>query len=767
VSGDVRSDGDRAVAALGEAVVDLGAIAHNTEVLAAHSRTEMMAVVKADGFGHGMVEVATTTLAHGATWLGVTSLAEAARLRAAGITAPVLSWMHLPDQDFRPAIAADVDLSVASLEHLAGIAACAERAGTPAAVHLKIDTGLSRNGSPAEDWPDLVAMARGFERAGLVTVRGVWSHLASADRPGDPSVPAQLRRYEEALALARAAGLDPVWRHVANSAGIVAVPESHYDLTRAGIGIYGVEPIPGREHGLRPAMTLRTRTIMVKRVAGGTGVSYEHEYVTDGDTTLALVPLGFADGVPRLLGNRGEVLVNGTRCPIAGRVAMDQFVADVGDTGARIGDEVLLFGTGEQGEPTVAEWAAWARTNAHEILTGIGGRVPRRYLPSGTRPAGDGSGRVPAQHNRTRVAVVFGGRSGEHDVSRHSAESVLANLDRDRYEVVPVRIARDGVWVVGEDGDELLTGSDVAVPGVPADLWRSMTGAVELLRTVDVVFPVLHGAYGEDGTIQSLLEIVDIPYVGNGVIASAVGMDKEFTKKILAADGLPVARSVVLHAQARGREVPIPMDEVHGLGLPVFVKPARSGSSLGVSKVADWDELPAAVAASLAVDSKVLIEEAVLGREVDLGVLEHPDGRLEAGPPLEITVTDGHVFFDYDAKYEDTSTVFDIPAKLTPELTARLQDYAVRVFESLGCAGLLRIDFFLRDGEHPVINEVNTFPGFTAASQYPRIWQVAGLSFPALLDVLIATALARAAGRLPAPPPAAATPAAATPGIGR
>jgi alanine racemase len=377
------------VAALGEAVVDLGAIAHNTEVLAALSRRELMAVVKADGFGHGMIEVATTVLAHGASWLGVTSLAEAARLRAAGITAPVLSWLHLPDEDFRPAITGDIDLSVASQEHLTGIAAAAEQAGGTAAVHLKIDTGLSRNGSPATDWPDLVALARRCEQAGLVTVRGVWSHLASADVPGDPSVPAQLACYEEALVLARAAGLAPEWRHMANSAGIVAVPESHYDLTRAGIGLYGIEPVPGRQHGLRPAMTLRTRTIMVKRVLRGTGVSYEHEYVTGKDTTLALVPLGFADGVPRLLSNKGEVLVNGQRCPIAGRVAMDQFVTDVGDAVVRIGDEVLLFGPGEYGEPTATDWAAWAQTNAHEILTGIGGRVPRRYLPSGTRPVAE------------------------------------------------------------------------------------------------------------------------------------------------------------------------------------------------------------------------------------------------------------------------------------------------------------------------------------------------------------------------------------------
>jgi D-alanine-D-alanine ligase len=356
-----------------------------------------------------------------------------------------------------------------------------------------------------------------------------------------------------------------------------------------------------------------------------------------------------------------------------------------------------------------------------------------------------GRSRVRDSDTRTRVAVVYGGRSGEHDVSCHSAESVLANLDRDRYDVVEVRIGRDGVWAVGEQGGD-----------AAGEVWRSTADAVDLLRTVDVVFPVLHGAYGEDGTIQSLLEIAAIPYVGNGVIASAVGVDKEFTKKILAADGLPVARSVVL----RGPDDGLPMDRIRALGLPVFVKPARSGSSLGVTKVAEWADLPAAVATAAAVDSKVLIEEAVIGREIDLGVLEHPDGRLEAGPPLEIHVTTGHTFFDYDAKYADTETEFDIPAHLPADLTARLQDYAVRVFESLGCAGLLRIDFFLRDGVDPVVNEVNTFPGFTSTSQYPRIWQAAGVPFPALLDILVGTALARSAQRQ-------SVGAAAAPGIGR
>ena len=238
---------------------------------------------------------------------------------------------------------------------------------------------------------------------------------------------------------------------------------------------------------------------------------------------------------------------------------------------------------------------------------------------------------------RTRVALVFGGRSGEHPVSVHSAESVLANLDTERFDAVCVKITPGGIWRVDESGEELL--DDAVDTADQAELWRTMAGAVALLRTVDVVFPLLHGAYGEDGTIQSLLEIAGIPYVGNGVIASAVGMDKEFTKKILAADGLPVARSVVLHRS----EPDIPLPEVRGLGLPVFVKPARSGSSLGVSKVERWDDLPAAVDTAMAVDAKVLIEEAVIGREIDLGVLEYPDGRLEAGPPLEIRVPDGHM----------------------------------------------------------------------------------------------------------------------------
>ena len=370
---------------LAEAVVDLDAIAHNTRLLAGHTDSAMLAVVKADAFGHGFEAVTRTVLAAGATWLGVTSRAEALAMRAAGFTAPVLSWLHAPDEDFAPVIDAGIDLSAASTEHLAGIAAGARRAGAPANVHLKVDTGLSRSGATDRHWPELVDLARSFEVAGLLTVRGIWSHLANGEHPDHPSVAAQLHAFDRALRLARSAGLSPTLVHLANSAALVCVPEAHFDLVRPGIALYGPEPVPDRPIGLRAAMTLRTRVILVKRVAGGTGVSYGHDYTTSGETTLALVPIGFADGVPRCAGSRAEVWIRGRRCPIAGRVAMDQFVVDVGDLPVRTGDEVLVFGDGGRGEPTADDWARWAGTNPHEIFTGIGARVSRRYLPVRSR----------------------------------------------------------------------------------------------------------------------------------------------------------------------------------------------------------------------------------------------------------------------------------------------------------------------------------------------------------------------------------------------
>lgn len=368
------------VSVAAEAYVDLDAIAHNTTTLLDRSGTPVLAVVKADGFGHGAEPVARTALAAGATWLGVTSCAEALDLRAAGITAPILSWLHRSDEDFGPAVAAGVDLSASSIRHLRGIAVDAARVGTPAAVHLKVDTGLSRNGASPDDWPALVACARRLEANGLLTVRGIWSHLACADEPQLPGVDRQIALFAEAERCARDAGLDPVLRHLANSAAALAVPRARLDLVRIGIALYGVEPIDGRRHGLRGALTLRAPVVLTKRVPAGTGVSYGHVYTTARDGTLALVPLGYADGIPRQASGRAEVSIGGNRHPVAGMVAMDQIVVDVGTAPVDLGDEVVVLGPGTDGEPTVAEWAAWAGTNPHQILTGIGARVPRRHV---------------------------------------------------------------------------------------------------------------------------------------------------------------------------------------------------------------------------------------------------------------------------------------------------------------------------------------------------------------------------------------------------
>ncbi|MGQ5261118.1 D-alanine--D-alanine ligase family protein [Micromonospora sp. ZYX-F-536] len=330
----------------------------------------------------------------------------------------------------------------------------------------------------------------------------------------------------------------------------------------------------------------------------------------------------------------------------------------------------------------------------------------------------------------TRLAVLYGGQSGEHEVSRRSAVSILAGLDRDRYQVTEVLIGRDGQWYAD---------------GRPAALPQ----ALRVLRAQDVVFPALHGPYGEDGTVASLLEWLGVPYVGNGVFASAAGMDKGVTKRLLAAEGLRVSPGVTL----RTGEDLSPSDQQR-LGLPVFVKPARAGSSLGVVKVTDWERLPAALEQAREVDPKVLVEQGARGREIDVAVLQHPDGRVQAGPPLEIRVT-GAGFFDYDAKY-DGGAVFQIPAPLDQATTEVLQDRAVRAFHALDCRGLLRVDFFLptEGSAEPIVNEVNTFPGFTVASQFPQIWRQAGVAFGDLLDILISGALAdqsRSPGGLPRP----------------
>jgi alanine racemase len=366
---------------LSEAVVDLDAVAHNVAVIRGATAAEVMAVVKADAFGHGLAPVARTALAAGATWLGVTSATEALQIRSEGISAPVLSWLHSPGTDFEALIAAGVDVSVPAMAYLDAVADAGRRAG-PARVHLKIDTGMARNGASASDWIALVARAAAYERDGLLEVRGVWSHLAGAG--------SQVAAFRAALAAAHAAGLRPRLRHLANSAAALSDPDTHFDLVRAGVGIYGVEPVPHRRYGLRPAMTVRTSVILTKRVPAGTGVSYEHIHRTRRPTTLALIPMGYADGIPRGVDGRAQVLLHGRRCPIVGRISMDQSVVDAGDLPVRLGDPVVVLGPGDDGEPTAAEWGRWARTNPHEILTGIGARVPRRHL---SYPAATSAGR--------------------------------------------------------------------------------------------------------------------------------------------------------------------------------------------------------------------------------------------------------------------------------------------------------------------------------------------------------------------------------------
>lgn len=345
-----------------------------------------------------------------------------------------------------------------------------------------------------------------------------------------------------------------------------------------------------------------------------------------------------------------------------------------------------------------------------------------------------------------KVAVIFGGRSTEHDVSCKSAASVLQYLDRTRYEVLPIRITVDGVWLVGTDRPG--SAVDVAAlramtpqdPTRPASPIESLFEALEALRSVDVVLPCLHGSFGEDGTLQSVLEFAGVPYVGSGVLASAVSMDKEFTKKILAAEGIPVADGVVLRDPADT----VTAADRERLGLPVFVKPACGGSSIGVSMVDDWAGLDTAVALARSTDPKVIVEAAVPGREIDIGVLERPGGEIMVGPSLEIKVAARHAFFDFEAKYRDGGTTFVIPAELDPETAEALELTALRVFRALGCAGLLRVDFFLPvvDGRVvPTVNEVNTMPGLTAVSQFPQMWQAAGMPYPELLDLLLRTAL--------------------------
>ncbi|WP_254407121.1 alanine racemase [Streptomyces sp. GMY02] len=368
------------------AEVDLAALRANVRALRARvgDGTALMGVVKSDAYGHGMLPVARAALAAGATWLGTATPHEALALRAAGIRSRVLCWLWTPGDPWREAIEADLDMSVSGMWALRELTAAAREAARPARIQLKADTGLGRNGCQPADWPELVGAALAAQAAGEVRITGLWSHFACADEPGHPSITAQLDAFHEMVAYAEKEGAQPEVRHIANSPATLTVPESYFDLVRTGIAMYGISPSPqvgtSQDFGLRPVMTLSASVALVKQVPGGHGVSYGHHYLTPRETTLGLVPLGYADGIPRHASGRGPVLVGGVRRRVAGRVAMDQFVVDLGGDTPEPGTTAVLFGPGDRGEPTAEDWAEAADTIAYEIVTRIGSRVPRVYL---------------------------------------------------------------------------------------------------------------------------------------------------------------------------------------------------------------------------------------------------------------------------------------------------------------------------------------------------------------------------------------------------
>jgi alanine racemase len=370
-----------------QVVVDLGAIRHNVGrlrelVSEGNPAPQLMVVVKADGYGHGMLPVARAARAAGAAWLGVATGAEALALREAGDSGRVLCWLAAPGADFAPLVEAGVDVAAYSVAQLGEIVRSAVQMGHLARVQLKFDTGLSRGGAPRSEWESLVTAARAAEREGTIRVTGVWSHLACSDEPEHPANAAQVAAFGEACALAEEAGLDPEVRHLANSAGALLLPETRHTLVRLGIAVYGLSPAPdvvgAEEIGLVPAMAVSGTVVLAKELAAGDGVSYGHTFVADRPMRVALVPMGYGDGIPRHASSTAEVLVGGARGRVLGRICMDQFVVEAraGDAG----DEVVLFGTGSRGEPTATDWARWCGTINYEIVTRMGGRQTRSWV---------------------------------------------------------------------------------------------------------------------------------------------------------------------------------------------------------------------------------------------------------------------------------------------------------------------------------------------------------------------------------------------------
>jgi alanine racemase len=356
--------------------VDLHAVAANTRFFASRTRAEVMAVVKADGFGHGSAETARTALANGATWLGVTSIAEGLALREAGLAAPVLSWLNPVDADFGLALAAGIDLAVPSLRHLSAVMDAARASGHHAQVHLHLDVGMARDGCEPAQWPGLCRAAVGGEQRGVLQVVGLMGHLGCADNPADPCNEAGRACFAWGLETARTAGLRPVMRHLAATAAALTDPRTHHTLCRIGAGLVGIDP--SRTTRLHPALTLTAPVVAVRRVRAGSPAGYGHSWAAPADTTLGLLPAGYADGLPRAASGHAEIMVRGRRCRVAGVISMDQTVVDLRSQQVHPGEIATVFGPGTSGEPTVADWAAWAGTIEHEIVTGIGARVRRQ-----------------------------------------------------------------------------------------------------------------------------------------------------------------------------------------------------------------------------------------------------------------------------------------------------------------------------------------------------------------------------------------------------
>lgn len=377
----------------GQVNVDLSAISDNIQTLRKLSQSpNFMAVVKGNAYGHGLVEVARTAIAAGADWLGTAQLSEAVALRRAGITKPILSWLYLASQTsstIREALEFTIDLSLGSVEQLHVLVETARALGRPAAVHLELDSGLSRGGARMEDWPVLVAAARAAELEGLLHVRGIWTHLAWADVPAHPANAAAVADFENAVQAARDAGLRPELRHVASSANILDRPEFHFDMVRAGLAIYGLGPadhLEPADFGLRPALTATAPLVMVKRVPAGTGVSYEHQAITHEPRFLGLIPLGYADGIPKGITGRKVVSVGGRLVPVIGKVCMDQFMVDLGPSaeGIAVGDTAVLFGDPGSGAASADDWGAAIGSHGDEIINRIAPRLSRSY--SGQQP---------------------------------------------------------------------------------------------------------------------------------------------------------------------------------------------------------------------------------------------------------------------------------------------------------------------------------------------------------------------------------------------